>query len=123
MVLVGQVPFEVNNTFVITITKGSISGDRPVTVKRGAAGTIGTSVGQENVSASLELAVPVTGLELDVVGALNDPKGFTLSFSIGAERHALYGCQRSKRAFSNSPDSGDTTFSLDITATDWIRVK
>lgn len=123
MILVAQVPVEINNTVVITSVKLSINGDRPVTTKRGALGTIGQAVGQEQVTFTMELAVPVTGLELDVTGALNAPGGFTINFPIGAEIHALYGCQRSKRSFSNSPDSGDTTFSLDGVATDWVRIK
>jgi hypothetical protein len=120
---VGQIQCEINNVFVISITQMSVNGDRPVNVKFGAQGALGSARGAEKVSASISLAVPVTGLEIDVLGALNAPGGFTFSFPIGAERHALYGCHFSKRGISNNPESGDTSFTLDVVASEWVRVK
>lgn len=122
MVLVGKVQAEINNVFVVTATSLQINGDRPVNVKYGPQGTIGVGLGCEKVSASITLAVPVTGLELDVVGALDAPEGFSITFPIGAEKHALYNCYRSKRGFQNNPEAGDTTFTIDVVASDWIRV-
>ncbi len=123
MVLVGKVQAEINNTFGITITQMNINGDTPVTVKYSAVGPIGAAQGCEKVSASLTFAVPATGLEFDIVGALNSPEGFSLNFPIGAERHALYHCHRSKRGFSNNPEGGDTSFTMDIVAEQWVRIR
>jgi len=123
LVLQNVAACEINNTFVVTVTKMSVDGDQPVTVKFGAQGSIGSAVGFEKVTGTLELAVPVTGLEIDVVGALNDPKGFTFSFPIGSEKHCLFGAKRNKRSFSNTPETGESTFSFAFTATEWIRVK
>ncbi len=123
MVLVGKCQAELNNVFGITITQMQVNGDRPVTVKYGAQGPIGSAKGCEKSTASLTFAVPTTGLEFDILGALDAPDGFSLNFPIGSERHALYGCNWSKRSFSNNPETGDTTFSLDLVAESWIRVK
>lgn len=123
MVLIGKVQAEINNTFAITLTQLQVNGDTPVTVKYSAIGPIGAGEGCEKVTASLTFAVPATGLEFDIVGALSAPEGFSLNFPIGAERHALYHCHKSKRGFSNNPEAGDTGFTMDITAESWIRVK
>lgn len=122
MVLVGQIPLSINNIFQVTCTQFSVDGDRPVTVKRGALGTIGTAVGQEQVSCSMTFAIPTTGLEPDVLGALNSPDGFSITFPIGTERHLLTACFRSKRGLSTQPDSGDNAFTLNVTASEWVRV-
>jgi hypothetical protein len=123
LVLVGQAQFEINDVYAITCVKGSVKGDRPVTVKYGAQGAIGAAQGAEKVTASLEFAVPDTGLEFDVVGALNAAEGFSVTFPIGAEVHKLLGCRRTTRSFDNTPESGDTTFNMDLVATEWIRIR
>lgn len=123
MVLIGKVQAEIQNTFAVTLTQLQINGDTPVTVKYSAVGPIGAAQGCEKVTASMTFAVPATGLEFDVVTALNSPEGFSLNFPIGAERHALYHCHRTKRGFSNNPESGDTSFTLDVTAEQWVRIQ
>jgi hypothetical protein len=123
MVLVGKVQATLNNAFTITLTSLSINGDIPVAVKFGPLGPIGTSQGCEKVSGALTFAVPATGLEVDVVSLLQSPTGFTLNFPIGSERHGIYNCFVSKRAFTNNPETGDTTFNMDFSAQQWVRIK
>lgn len=120
LVLVGAVQISINNVFSATATKFSISGDKPVTVKFGAQGSIGSAQGQEKPSGSITLAVPTTGLEFDIT-TLQAKAGFSFTFSVGSERHAVFGCQITKRNFTNTPESGDTEFAFDFVGTEWIR--
>lgn len=123
IVLQGAIQVEFNHQFSVTCYDVSLNGDRPVTVKFGPQGPIGSARGQEKPSASFKFAVPVTGLEFDWVSLLTNPVGFTISFSIGLERHQFYGCQLTKRAVTNNPEAGDTVFSADIVATEWVRIQ
>lgn len=122
LVLQPVIQAEINHAFAITLYDLSFNGDRPVAVKYGAQGAIGSAKGQEKVSGSFKFAVPVTGLEFDWVALMAAPQGFTVSFNIGAERHQAYGCQVTKRGVTNNPESGDTQYSIDFVATELIRV-
>lgn len=120
--LVGSIQAEIDHVFGVTISDLSFNGDRPVTVKFGAQGAIGSSKGQEKVSGSFKLAVPATGMEFDIAALMAKPGGFTVTFPIGSERHQLYGCQVTKRSLTNNPEGGNSEFSLEFTATEWVRV-
>jgi len=121
--LVGSIQCEIDHVYAITCTKLTVKGTRPVTVKYGAQGAIGSARGQEKVTISITLAVPKTGLEFDLLGTMERPGGFTFSFPVGAERHSVYGCLRTDRSLSNTMEAGDTEFSLDATGTDWVRTR
>lgn len=123
VVLEGQSQGEIDHTYALTSYDLSVSGDRPVSVKYGPQGPIGSARGQLKPSGSLKFAVPKTGLEFDWFKLLNKAEGFTFSFPIGAERHQLYGAQVNKMDFSNNPETGETTWSVSFTATEWIRIK
>lgn len=122
IVLQGQSQLELNGTFMITATRFEVSGDQPVNIKYGAQGPIGASRGFERATFNVEFAVPISGLEADVLGVLNDPKGFTVTFPIGAERHMLRGAHRSRRNFSNQPSDGNSDFRFEGVAAEWVRI-
>lgn len=123
LVLVGAIQCEVNHAFMITVTQFQVDGDRPVAVRYGAQGAIGSARGAEKVTGSFTLAIPSGGLEPDLLGAMEAPGGFTFSFPIGAERHSIYGALRTKRGLSSSMESGDSNFTVSFTGTDWIRTE
>lgn len=113
---------EIDHQFSITAYDFSVKGDRPLTVRVGPQGPIGIQKGQEKPTFSFKFFVPQTGLEFDWVTLANKPGGFTLSFSIGAERHQVYGGTASSRAINSNPESGDVTYAVDGAGTEWVRV-
>lgn len=120
--LVGQVPIEVNNVAVVSITKVTIKRSRQVTVKFGAFGAIGTSRGFYKVSGTLTLAVPVAGLEIDLQALSDSEDGFSITFPKGAERWACYGAHLSDDDLSNTPEAGDTETNLSFVAAELLRI-
>ncbi len=112
---------ELDHVVEVTIWEFSCKGDRAVTLRVGAQGPIGMSVGVEHPTFSFKLFTPSTGLSTDWVALMKKPDGFTLSFSLGAERHQFFGCRVQSRAIASNPDSGEVTFSVDGAATEWIR--
>jgi len=120
--LVGQVPIEVNNVAVASITKVSIKRARQVTVKFGAFGPIGTAKGFYKVTGALTLAVPKVGLEIDLQALSDSEEGFTITFPKGAERWACYGCHLSDDDLSNTPEAGDTETTVNFVAAELLRI-
>jgi hypothetical protein len=120
--LVGQVPIEVNNVAVASITKVSIKRSRQVTTKFGAFGPIGTSRGFFKVTGTLTLAVPKAGLEIDLQALSDSEEGFSITFPKGAERWAVYGAHLSDDDISNTPEAGDAEVTLNFAAAELIRI-
>jgi len=120
--LVGQIPIEINNVGVASITKVSIKRARQVTVKFGAFGPIGSAKGFYKVSGTLTLAVPKVGLEIDLQALSDSEEGFTITFPKGAERWAVYGAHLSDDDLMNTPEPGDTETTVNFVAAEMLRI-
>lgn len=120
--LVGQIPIEVNNLTVVSITKVTVKRTRQVTVKFGALGPIGTARGFYKVQGTLTLAVPKAGLEIDLEALSNSEDGFTVTFSKGVERWACFGCHLSDDDLSNTPEAGETEVNVNFVAAELVRI-
>jgi hypothetical protein len=120
--LVGQSPVLVNYTPVVTITKVSSRRTRPVTVKKGAYGSIGSAKGQPQVTGSFTLAVPKAGSEIDLEALFNSDEGFTLTYTEGADRYALYGVQINEDDLNSDYEAGNTEKVVNFIATDKVRL-
>jgi len=120
--LVGQVPVEVNNSAVTSITKVTIKRARQVTVKFGALGPIGSAKGFYKVQGTLTLAVPKVGLEIDLQALSDSEDGFSLTFPKGAEKWACYGCHLSDDDLNNTPEAGDTEVTVNFVAAEMLRI-
>jgi len=122
IVSASPITVELDHQFSITAYDFSAKGDTPQTVRVGPQGTIGIQTGQEKPTFSFKFFVPATGLEFDWVTMTKKPGGITISFSIGAERHQIYGSKVSSRAINSNPESGDVTYAVDGAGTEWLRV-
>jgi hypothetical protein len=120
--LVGQVPVEINNVAVASITKVTIKRARQVTVKFGAFGPIGSGKGFYKVQGTLTLAVPKAGLEIDLQALSDSEEGFSITFPKGAEKWACYGTHLSDDEISNTPEPGDTEVMVNFVAAEMLRI-
>jgi hypothetical protein len=120
--LVGQVPVEINNSVVTSITKVTIKRARQVTVKFGALGPIGSAKGFYKVQGTLTLAVPKAGLEIDLQALSDSEDGFSVTFPKGTEKWACYGCHLSDDDLSNTPEPGDTEVNVNFVAAEMLRI-
>src|SRR5574341_1074389 len=64
--LVGQIPAEIDHKTAVTLTNLSVREATPTTVKKGAIGVIGAAQGISDVTGDFVLAIPKTGLELNI---------------------------------------------------------
>ncbi len=120
--LVGQVPVEINNVAVVSVTKVTAKRSRQVTVKFGAFGAIGSAKGHFKVTGTITLAVPKAGLEIDLQALSESEEGFSINYPKGAERWACYGCHLSDDELSNTPEAGETEVTLNFVAAEMVRV-
>lgn len=120
--LVGQVPVEINNVAVVSVTKVTAKRSRQVTVKFGAFGAIGSAKGQFKVTGTITLAVPKAGLEIDLQALSDSEDGFSVNYPKGAERWACYGAHLSDDEISNTPEAGETEVTLNFVAAEMVRV-
>jgi len=120
--LVSQIPVEVNNQPVISITKVNAKRSRQVTVKYGPYGAIGAGRGHYKINGTLTLALPKAGLEVDLQALSDSEEGFSLNYPKGAERWACYGCHLSDDELSNTPEAGETEVNLNFVAEEMVRI-
>jgi len=120
--LVSQIPIEINNSPVASITKVSAKRSRQITVKFGALGSIGAGKGQFKVSGTMTLALPKAGLEIDLQALCDSEDGFSINYPKGAERWACYGAHISDDELSNTPEPGETEVTINFVATEMVRV-
>ena len=120
--LVGQVPAEINHKIAVTLTNLSVRKATPTVVKKGALGVIGTAQGIPDVTGSFRLAVPKTGLELDLETLGSTPGGFTLTYTVGANRYAVLSCRFSEDDITVDNGGGNVEYSINFTGTERIRV-
>jgi hypothetical protein len=120
--LVGQVPAEINHKIAVTLTNLSVRKATPTVVKKGALGVIGTAQGIPDVTGSFRLAVPKTGLEIDLEALGSTPGGFTLSYTVGANRYAVLSCRFSEDDINVDNGAGNVEVSVNFTGTERIRL-
>lgn len=120
--IVGQIPLEIDHAFTITATAFDVSVSTPTQVKKGAFGPIGTAQGIEDVTSSIRFAVPSSGLEVDLAALAAKPTGFTISYSLGANKYALIGCRINNKGTTNDPGSGNAEVTIGVTATEEITL-
>lgn len=120
--LVGQVPAEIDHSIAVTMTNLRVNKSTPTRVKKGALGPIGTAQGIPDITATCQLAVPKTGLEINLEALGIKVGGFTLTYTAGINRWALLGCVVSGDAISVDNGAGEVEVSFDITATERIRL-
>jgi len=120
--LVGQVPAEINHKIVVTLTNLSVRKATPTVVKKGAIGVIGMAQGIPDVTGSFRLAAPKTGLEIDLEGLGSTPGGFTLTYTVGANRYAVLGCKFSEDDITVDQGAGNVEVSVNFTGTERIRL-
>jgi len=113
---------EIEHTYAVTLYDFSVKGDKAVTPRFGAQGPIGMQIGQEKVTFSFKFFAPATGLEFDWNTLSKKVGGFTITFSLGAERHQMYGCRVQSRAIASNPETGDVTYSADGAAIEWLPI-
>lgn len=120
--LVGQAPAEIDHRFAVTLTHLNVRKTTPTVVKKGAAGVIGTAQGIPDVTGSFKLAVPKTGLEIDLETLGSKPGGFTLTYTLGANRYAVLGCRFSEDDISVDNGAGNVEVNVSFTGTERIRL-
>ena len=120
--LVGQVPAEIDHGIVVTITNLSARKATPTTVKKGALGPIGAAQGIPDVSGNFRLAVPKTGLEIDIDALGSKPGGFTLSYTVGTMVFAILGCRFSEDDITVDNAAGNVEVSVNFIGTERIRI-
>ena len=120
--LVGQVPAEINHKIAVTLTNLNVRKATPTVVKKGALGVIGTAQGIPDVTGSFRLAVPKSGLEIDVEALGSKPGGFTLTYTVGANRYAVLGCRFSEDDITVDNGAGNVEVSVNFTGTERIRL-
>lgn|SRR3990167_813672 len=120
--LVGQCPGEINHRFVVTLMDPSAKKSTPLTPKVGAFGVIGLAKGVPTVSGSFKLAVPKTGLEVDLAALGDRNGGNTITFTVGTKRYAYLGCRWSEEDLSVNNASGDVTISVNFVGTERIEL-
>lgn len=118
--LVGGVVTKINNVPLATTVKVSLRRSRNVTQKFGPFGPIGSAPGQFKFEGTLDLAVPQTGLEIDVDGLAASPTGFSFQFSKGLKRYLVTGCHIADDGFDNDPSQGETNNQVRIVATEMV---
>lgn len=115
--LTGQVPVEINHAYTITLTNLSVHVSNPMNVKKGAFGVIGKSKGIPDVTATFKLAVPKTGLEIDIRTLDN----FTLTYhDTPVTKYMILGCDVSSIALSVEQGTGDAMYDVSVTGTEEI---
>jgi len=120
--LVGQVPAEINHKIAVTLTNLSVRKATPTVVKKGALGVIGTAQGIPDVTGTFRLAAPKTGLELDLEALGSAPGGFTLTYTVGANRYAILGCRFSEDNITVDNGAGNVEVSVNFTGAERIRL-
>lgn len=120
--LVAQMPMEIDHSFSVTATRGSITVPIPTTFKAGALGPIGIAQGIGAPTAQLSFAIPVTGFEFDWATLQKKPAGFTISYTLGNVKYALVGCRIQNKGVENDPAGGDATLSIGLMATEEIKL-
>lgn len=121
--LVGAAPFSINDVPVITVTKMSFKRSRPITIKKGAFGSIGAAKGQPTITGTITLAVPKTGLEIDLQAWFNSEDGYSCGFPKGTERWKAYGVYINEDDFNSDYEPGNTEQTLNLVAADMDRVQ
>lgn len=120
--LVGQVPASIDHKIAVTITNLSVRKATPTVVKKGALGPIGVAQGIPDVTGNFRLAVPKTGLEIDVDALGSKPGGFTLSYVQGANTFAVVGCRFSEDDVTVDNGAGNVEYSINFTGTERVRL-
>jgi hypothetical protein len=120
--LVGQVPAELDHRIAVTLTNLNVRKSTPTVVRKGAYGVIGTAQGIPDVTGSFKLAVPKTGLEVDLEALGSKPGGFTLTYSLGVMKYAVLGCRFSEDDITVDNGAGNVEVSVNFTGTERIRI-
>lgn len=121
--LVGAAPTYINDVPYITVLKINVKRTRNVVIKKGAFGSIGAAKGQPQIAGTITLAVPKTGLEIDLQAWFNSDTGYSISYPKGTERWKLYGAYINEDDFSSDYEPGNTEVTLNIVAADMDRVQ
>lgn len=110
--LQGALKPEVNHVPVITITRVSVDENIPGTVKKGGYGVIGIAEGIGDGSGSFSIAVPKSGLEVDVYALKAAGARFTLSWTEGVTRMIASTCRVTR--IGRAPDSASGNYELNV---------
>ncbi len=116
--LTGVVPVQINHAYTITLTAFSLSVDTPTHKKFGAFGVIGKAKGPKDVKGSFKLAVPKTGLEVD----LDSISNFTITYSLGLNSYIITGCDITAKNLSVEEQGGATEISASFDAAEEVPV-
>lgn len=120
--LVGGIVNKINNVAMSTVVKCSLRRSRNVAQKYGALGPIGSAPGQYKFEGTLDFAVPVAGMEIDIDALSSSPTGFSFQFSKGAFRYTVTGTHIADDGIDNDPQQGETNNQVRIVATEMIRI-
>jgi hypothetical protein len=120
--LVGQVLAEIDHKVVVTLTNLNVRKSTPVIVKKGALGVIGVAQGIPEVSGSFTLALPKTGVEINLEELGAKVGGFTLTYTSGANKYAVIGCVFSEDDITVDEGAGDVRANINFTGTERIRL-
>jgi hypothetical protein len=116
--LVAGVVTSIDSVPLTTTTKVSLRRSRAVTQKFGPFGAIGSAAGPFKFQGTLEFAVPISGLEIDVDALAASPTGFSMNFSRGSKRYLATGCFIADDSLDNDPEAAQTSTSIGIVATE-----
>lgn len=120
--LVGQILAEIDHKVTITLTNLSVRKSTPTVVKKGALGVIGVAQGIADVTGTFRLAVPKTGLEINLEELGARPGGFTLTYTAGLSRYAILGCVFAEDDITADQGAGNVEVSINFTATERVRL-
>ena len=120
--LVGQAPAEINGKIAVTLMSFNVNESRPTTDKKGALGPIGVAQGIQDVSGSMTFAIPKTGAEVNLELIANQPGGFVLTYTTGANRYGVMGCVLSEVRTTVDNGAGNVEVSANFTATERVRL-
>lgn len=121
MSLVGQIPVEVNNSPVTSITNVDAKNNKQSNNRYGAYGYIGASRGQGKGTFNLTLAVPKTGPEVDW-DAIDTDDGFSITYSEGIARYLLRFCHVNDDGITNDPEAGTSQKTISGTYGERVRI-
>lgn len=120
--LVAGVVLAINNIPITSNTRVSVKRNRNVTQKYGPFGPIGSAPGQYKISGNLSLAVPKTGLEIDIDALSASDTGFSITFQKGSKRYLVTGAHIADDEITNDPESGNTDNPVSFVATEMVPI-
>jgi len=120
--LVAGVVLAIDNVPIVSTTKISVSRNRNVTQKFGPFGPIGSAPGQYKIKGTMTLAVPKSGLEVDIDALSASETGFSVTYQKGTMRFLITGAHIADENLDNDPESGNTDDVVNFVATEQIRI-